>query len=90
MLDLLYHLISLLFFDITLFYYYSNLSLLIVCFFFFLRYMHISVGISLSSPIFPSSFVTISELLYSEVFGTFEIISAVLLLIKSPVYSVAF
>ena len=52
--------------------------------------MHISVGISLSSPIFPSSFVTISELFYSEVFGTFEIISAVLLLIKSPVYSVAF
>ena len=89
MLDLLYHLISLLFFDITLFYYYNNLSLLIVCFF-FLRYMHISVGISLSSPIFPSSFVTISELFYSEVFGTFEIISAVLLLIKSPVYSVAF
>ena len=49
--------------------------------------IYFSLGISLPSP---SSFVTISELFYSEVFETFVILSEFLLPIKSPVTSGVF
>ena len=78
MINLVYRLASLLFFDITLLYYYNNLSSsLIFC---------LCSGDMFLSP----SFVTVSELFCGEVFKTFIILSAILLLIKSPVVSPVF
>ena len=51
----------------------------------FLGDIYLSLEISLSSPIFSSSFVTVSGLLYSKLFETFVILTPLLLPIKSPV-----
>ena len=74
MVDSLYHIISLLFFDISLLYYYINLksssfdlrSLIIFCL--------NSEGINLSVSI---SYLFFSELFFGEVFETLVILSAV-------------
>ena len=71
---------KLLFFEILLLSYYINLRSLIICFLF-----SGDIYLSLSSPIFSPSFVTISELLCGKVFETFVILSAILSPIKSPV-----
>ena len=91
MFDWLYYLISLLlllfiylFIDIPLLYYHINLRSLIICCLSSGDVYH-SLSISLLTSIFSSSFVTISELFYGEVFVTFVIQSAILLPIKSPV-----
>ena len=84
MVDLLYHLISLLVFDAPLLYCYINLrSLIISCL--FSGDICLSLGISLSTPICFSSFVTVSKLFCGEVFETFVVLSAFLLALKSPV-----
>ena len=76
-------------FDIPSLYYYINLRLLITwCL--FSGDIYLSLGISLSSPIFSSSFVTVSGLLYSKIFETFVILTRLLLPIKSPVASAVF
>ena len=61
---------SLLFYDNPLLYYYINLrSSIIFCLFSGGTYL--SLGTSLSNPIFSVSFVTVSELICGEVFETF-------------------
>ena len=89
MVDLVYYLTNLLFFGIPLLYYLINFRSSI---FFCLSSwdMYLSLGISLSSPIFSSLFVTFSKLLCGEVFKTFVILFAILLPIKSPVASAFF
>ena len=52
--------------------------------------IYLSFGISLSNPIFPSLFATVSELFCKEVLETFVILSAVLLPIKLPISSTDF
>ena len=84
MVDVVYCLINLLFFDILLIYYYINpRSSIFFCLFSGDKYIYL--GISL-----PYSFVTVSELICGEVFETFVILSANLLPIKSPVASAVF
>ena len=80
----MYCLTNSLFFDITLLYYYFNLSSSItLCL--SSGDIYLSLGISLSF-----SFVTVSELCCCDVFETFVILLAILLLIKSPVPSAIF
>ena len=89
MVHLVYYLTDLLFFYIPLLYYHINLKPSIV----FSRFsgdVCLSLGISLSSPIFFSSFVTVSELFFGVVIETFVILSIVLVQIKSPVASTVF
>ena len=89
MVDFVHYLKSLLFFDISLLYYYITLrSSIIFCL--FSGDIYLSLGISLSRPIFYASFVTISELFCGEVLETFVILSAILLPIEYPVASVVF
>ena len=79
---------NLLFFDITLLYYYILLkSSIIFCL--FSGNICLSLRISLWSLLFSSSFLTVSEL-FCEVLEAFEIFYAILLLIKSPVASTVF
>ena len=72
MVDLVYYLTDLLFFDIPLLYYYTNLILSVVlCF--------SSGGIYLSLGIYISClFFSVSKLYYYEVFETFIVLSAIL------------
>ena len=60
MVDLVYYLINLLFFDIPLLYYYVNLRTSII-FCLYSGDINLSLGISLSSPIFSVSFPTVSS-----------------------------
>ena len=84
MVDLLYYLTSLFFFDVTVLYYYINLRSSII-FWLSSGDIYLSFGISLSC-----SFVIVSELFYNERLGTFVILLAILLPIKSPVASAVF
>ena len=79
MVDLVYYLTNLLFFDIPLLYYYTNLRSSIN---FYLPPGDIypSLDVSLSC-----SFVIVSELFFEELLETFLFLSAMLLPIKSPV-----
>ena len=78
MVNLEYCLTNLLFFDIPLLCYYTNLrSPIIFC--------QPSGDIYLSLGIYLSCFLIVSELLSCEVFETFVLLSAFLLPIKSPV-----
>ena len=87
--DLVYYLTSSLFFDVSLLYYYINFrSSVIFCL--FSGDIYLSLGISLSSPIFSASFITASELLCGEVLKTFVILSAILLPVKLSVAFVGF
>ena len=82
MVDLVYFITSLLFFDISLLYYYIiPRSSIIFCVFY--GDIYLSLGISLSNPVFSASFC-------DEVLKTFVILSAILLPIKSPVASAVF
>ena len=81
MVDFMYSLTSLLFFDIPLYYYINLRSSIISCLSSGDTYL--SLGISLSC-----SFVTLSEVVYCEFFKTFVILLAILLTVKSPVASV--
>ena len=79
---------NLLFFDITLLYYYILLkSSIIFCL--FSGNICLSLRISLWSLLFSSSFLTVSEL-FCEVLEAFVIFYAILLPIKSPVASTVF
>ena len=89
MVDLVYYLINLLFFDIPLLYYYINLRSLIICYL-FSRDIYLYFHISLPSLLFFSSIVTASKLFCREVLETFVILSPILLPIKSPVASSVF
>ena len=84
MVDLLYYLTSLFFFDVTVLYYYINLRSSII-FWLSSGDIYLSFGISLSC-----SFVIVSELFCNERLGTFVILLAILLPIKSPVASAVF
>ena len=84
MVDLLYYLTSLFFFDVTVLYYYINLRSSIT-FCLSSGDIYLSFGISLSC-----SFVIVSELFCNERLGTFVILLAILLPIKSPVASAVF
>ena len=75
MIDLFFHLISLLFFDIPLLYCYIHLR---------------SLGICLSNPILSSSFVTSYKLICGKTDENFETLSARFVPIKSPVASAVF
>ena len=84
MVDLVYCLSSLLFFDIPLLYYYINLILSIIfCLSFGDIYLPLCIYLS-------CSFVTASKLFCDEGVETFENLSAILLPIKSPVASAVF
>ena len=84
MIDFVYCLTNLLFFDIPLLYYYINLrSSTIFCL--SSGDIYLSLGISL-----PYSFVTVFESFYSELLEVFIILLAILLPIKSPVVSAVF
>ena len=79
MVDFVYCLTNLLFFNISLLHYYINLrSSIISCL--SLGDMYLSLGISLSC-----SSITVSELYCCEVSETFVILSTISLQIKSPV-----
>ena len=84
MVDLVYYLTNLLFFDIALLYYYINLGWSII---FFLSFgdIYLSLSISLSF-----SFVIVSESFCGELLKTFVILLGILLPIKSPVASAVF
>ena len=84
MVDLLYYLTSLFFFDVTVLYYYINLRSSII-FWLSSGDIYLSFGISLSC-----SFVIVSELFCNERLGTFVTLLAILLPIKSPVASAVF
>ena len=84
MVDLVYCLKDLLFFDIPLLYYYINLRpSIIFCLSF--EDIYLSLGISLSI-----SVLTTSKLFCDKVFEAFVILSAILLPTKSPVAYVVF
>ena len=85
MVNLVYCLTNSLFFDIPLLYYYVNVRSLGVCYL-----ISWDIHLSLSSPIFCFSFITVPELFCGKVFETFMILSAILFLIKSPFISAAF
>ena len=89
MAELLYYLISLLFFDIPLLQHYINLRSLIICHL-FSGDIYFSYSISLSNPVFSISLSTVSESFCGECFETFVILSTTVLPIKWPVASVAF
>ena len=75
MIDLFFHLISLLLFDIPLLYCYIHLR---------------SLGICLSNPILSSSFVTASKLICGKIDENFETLSTSFIPIKPPVASAVF
>ena len=81
MVDLMYYLINLLFFDIPLLYYHTNLNSSIICCL-FSGDIYLSFGISNSS-----TFCECNSL--EDFFEIFLILSAILLPIKSPVALVA-
>ena len=83
MVDLVYYLINLLFFDIPLLYCYINLRSLII-FWLYSRDKYVSSGISSLC-----SFVTVSKLFCDELFKKFLVL-AILLPIKSPVVPAVF
>ena len=84
MVDMVYYLTNLLFFDILLSYYCINLrSSIIFCL--FSGDIHLSLCISLSC-----SFITVSELIWFKFFQTFEILSTMSLPLKSRVASTVF
>ena len=87
MADLMYFPTNLLFFGIPLLYYYANFNLSIIC---YLSWgdMYLFLGLAIST-----SFSFVSTLLCNSLEGFFEtlvILSAILLLIKSPVVSAVF
>ena len=84
-----YCLKNLLFFDIPLLYYYSNLrssTFFDLCF----GDTHLSFVISLSGSIFYDSFLTASELCCDEVVEAFVILFATLSPVASTVFHIAF
>ena len=84
MVDLVYYLSNLLFFDIWLLYYYINLkSSIIFCLSSEDKYLSLDNYLS-------HSFVIVSELFCCDVFDIFVILLAILLLIKSPVATAIF
>ena len=83
MVDLVYCLTNLLFFDIWLLYYINIRSSIIFCI--SSGYIYLSLSIYLSF-----SFVNVSELFCGEIFETFVILSAILVSIISPVVSAVF
>ena len=83
MVDLVYYLINLLFFDIPILYCYINLRSLII-FWPYSRDIYVSSGISSLC-----SFVTVSKLFCDELFKKFLVL-AILLPIKSPVVPAVF
>ena len=84
MVDLVYYLTNLSFFDIPLLYYDINLrSSIFFCF--SSRDTYLSLGISLSF-----SFVVVSKLLCGEPLETFVVLLAILLPIKSPAILLVF
>ena len=78
MVDLMYCLTYLLFFDILLLYYYINLRSLII-FWLSSEYINLSLSIYLSF-----SFAIPSELFYGEILETFVVLLVILSPIKSP------
>ena len=89
MVALTYYLTNLLFYDVSLLYSYINLSpSIILCL--SSRDKNLSLGISLSSPLFFFYLQTVSELFFGEGLKTFVILSSNLLPIKSPVSSALF
>ena len=84
MVDLVYSLKNLLFFDIPLLQYYIDLRSSII-FYFFSGDIYLSLGFSLSC-----SFLTLSELFCCKYFETSMTLSAISLPIKSPVASALF
>ena len=86
MVDLMYCLKKLLFFDIPSLYYYISLRSLIFCYLFSGHLF----GISLLNFVFSVCFSTVFELTFGELFDTFVTLSAILLQIKSPVGSAVF
>ena len=81
MVDLVYCLTSLLFFDIPLLYYYINLrSSIMFCLFSGDICLSVSISVSLS----------VSEVFWGKFLETFVILLAMLLPIKSPVASAVF
>ena len=84
MVDLVYFLKNLIFFDIPSLYYYINLRSSIISYLSF-RDIYLSLGISLSC-----SFVTVSELFCCEFFETLAVLLASLLPVNSPVASAVF
>ena len=88
MVDLLYFLTNLLFFDIPLLYcYYINLRSFIIFYLFLETYIFLLVFIY---PVFSVSFSTVSKLFFGDVFEIFVTLRAILLPIKSPVASAVF
>ena len=83
MVDLVYYLTTF-FFDIALLYFYTNLGSLIICYI-FSGDTFLPLGISLSYLLFSVSFLTVPKLFCVEDIEIFVILSAILLLIKSPV-----
>ena len=89
MIDLVYYVTSLLFFDIPILYYCIVLrSLIIICLSF--GYINLSLGIYLSSLLITFSFVTVSALLRGKVLETLVISTANILPVKSRVFSTVF
>ena len=84
MVDLVYYLTNLLFFDIPLLCYEINLRLSIM-FCLSSGDIFLSLGISLSY-----LFVTVSQLFIRKAFETFVVLSVILLSIKSPIDSAIF
>ena len=75
--------VCLLLFDIPLLYYHINLRSLII-YSLFSGNIDLSFGIPQWNPIISVSFSTVSELFCRELLGTFVILSAFLLRVKSP------
>ena len=84
MVDLVYYLTNLSFFDIPLLYCYINLRSSII-FYLSSEDIYISIGIS-----FSCSFVIVSELFGGEILESFVILLAILLPVKSPAGCVFF
>ena len=89
MVELVYILTNLLFYDAPLLHYYVNLRSFILLEFFLEIYI-IFFSISLSTSVFSVSFVTVPELFCGKIHETFVLFSAMLLPIKSVVASADF
>ena len=83
MVDLVYCLKNLLFFDIPLLYYFVTLRSLIIG-------ISLSFGISLSNPIFSVSLSTVPDSFCGELLDNFTVLSAYLLPMKLPAASAVF
>ena len=85
MVDLVYYLANLIFFDVTLLYYYNNLRSSI-------NFCHSSgdLKLSLGISLFSCSFVIVSELFCSEFPEAFIFLLAILLTVKPPAASAIF